>query len=132
MSILGRQVSKRTLSAFVLAMIAAGGLLPVSSGPPSREIVLVARDMTFYLEGDAVHPNPVLEVAAGETVRLVLRNRDAGMLHDVAVPGIGAATTAVEWNDEASFTFTAPKQGGTYEYVCRPHLPMMKGTLRVK
>jgi hypothetical protein len=113
MSILGQHVSKKTLGAFVLAIVGAGGLLPVWSSTSSREIVLVARDMSFYVEGDTAHANPVLEVKAGETVRVVLRNQDRGMLHDIAVPVVGAATAPVKFEDEASFTFTAPKRRGT-------------------
>jgi plastocyanin len=64
-------------------------------------------------------------------LRVILRNRDRGMTHDFAVPTAKAATDALIWNEEDSVTFEVPAEPGVYEYVCRPHLLMMKGTLKV-
>ena len=131
MSILGRRLSAKVVMAWVGAMVCAGGLIPVlTEGAPTHEFELVAKDMAFYAGSDGA-ANPVLEVRAGETVRVVLKNLDRGMMHDFAVPAVGAATEPVSWNDDETITFEAPKNPGTYEYVCRPHLAMMKGTLRV-
>jgi plastocyanin len=47
------------------------------------------------------------------------------------VPAIDVATNILNWNQRDAVTFEAPKEPGTYEYVCRPHLLMMKGVLRV-
>jgi plastocyanin len=132
MSIMGCEMSwKVAVSVAVLTVGAA--LLPVMtvmtmSRP--REITLVAKDMTFYLEGDAI-PNPVIEVGRGETIHVVLRNQERGIVHGFAVPAVKAATDLLRWNEEASVTFDAPAKPGTYEYVCQPHSLMMKGTLRV-
>ena len=46
-----------------------------------REIHLVARDMTYYLDGQN-DPNPTLHISRGEHVRIRLSNRDPGMSHD--------------------------------------------------
>jgi plastocyanin len=47
------------------------------------------------------------------------------------VPAAHAATSALSWNEEDVITFDAPTKPGTYEYICRPHTVMMKGTFRV-
>ena len=38
---------------------------------------------------------------------------------------------AIDWNERNDVVFDVPDEPGTYEYVCRPHQLMMKGTLRV-
>jgi hypothetical protein len=87
--------------------------------------------MAFYVDGDSSTPNPTLEVKAGERVRVVLRNEDRGMTHDLAVPAVAAAMDAIRWDESGEVTFDAPDTPGTYEYVCRPHALMMRGIIRV-
>ena len=131
MSILGKRVSGKTVVALATAMVCLAGLLPVWTKGSAREVVLVASDMTFRLESDPSTPNPVITVSAGETVGIVLKNRDRGMTHDFAVPAIGAEMDALGTDEQEDITFDAPAKPGTYEYVCRPHKLMMKGILRV-
>jgi plastocyanin len=131
MSILGRKISAKWVAAFAAAMI-LGALLPVMTKTPAREITLVARDMTFYLEGDYTHPNPEISVKAGEHVRIVLRNDERGMTHDFAVPAVGASVDLLQWNEQGDVTLDVPATPGNYEYVCRPHMLMMKGILKVE
>ena len=131
MSILGRKISGKVVAALAAVMI-VGAMLPVMTETPvDREITLVVRDMSFYLEGDAARPNPVITVRRGEHVRVVLKNDERGMTHDFALTALGAATDLLDWNEQDAVTFTAPDQPGTYQYVCNPHLLMMKGTLKV-
>ena len=134
MSLLGREV-RLNVSTKVVAAIAGlvllAALLPAWSSPPAREIVLVARGMTFYLDGDPSRPNPTLEVKAGERVRVVLRNRDRGMTHDFAVPALAAAMNTLDWNESGEVTLDVPDTPGTYKYECRPHRLMMRGIIRV-
>ena len=130
MSILGRKISAKWVAGLAIAMV-VGALLPVMTKTPAREITLVARDMAFYLEGDDTHPNPDIEVKAGEHVTIVVRNEDRGMTHDFALPAAAASMNLLEWNERGEVTFEVPTTPGTYEYVCRPHLLMMKGTLKV-
>ena len=134
MSILGHEVSTsvsmKVVATFAGLMLLAA-LLPARSGPPTREVTLVARDMAFYLDGDPSRPNPTLEVKAGERVRVVLRNEDRGMTHDFAVPAVAAAMNVIAWDESGEVTFDVPDTPGTYEYVCRPHALMMRGTIRV-
>jgi plastocyanin len=87
--------------------------------------------MAFYLEGNLQAPNPTIEVEAGERIRIVLRNQDRGMTHDFAVPSFAAALKPVSWNESGEVVLDIPSQPGTYEYVCRPHSLMMRGTIRV-
>jgi plastocyanin len=131
MSILGRKVSARAVLAVALVMVMAR-LLPVMTSAPAREITVVTRGMAFYVDGDFTHPNPTIAVKAGEHLRVVLRNDERGMTHDFAVPAVGAATNLLAWNQQDDVTFTAPAKAGVYEYVCNPHLLMMKGTLIVR
>jgi len=130
MSILGRKVSRKLIAAIAGLMLLAA-LLPALSSTPTTEITLVAKGMAFYLEGEPSTPNPTLAVKAGERVRIVLRNEDRGMAHDFAVPAVAAAMNLVDWDRSGEVTFDVPDTPGTYEYVCRPHRLMMRGTIRV-
>ncbi len=134
MSILGQEVSIRVSMkavAVIAGLMLLVALLPARSGTPTREVILVARGMAFYLDGDPSTPNPTLEVKAGERVRIVLRNQDRGMTHDFAVPAVAAAMNAIDWNESGEVTLDVPDTPGTYEYMCRPHALMMRGIIRV-
>lgn len=131
MSIWGRRVSTEPVAIIAVFFIVAMGVAHVISGANAREVTLVARDMAFYLDGDTGEANPVIEARAGETLRVVLKNLDRGMTHDFAVPSADAATTVLKWKEEAEITFEVPSKPGVYEYVCRPHVLMMKGTIKV-
>jgi plastocyanin len=131
MSILGRKIPTKVVVAAAAAMVVAA-LLPVLTKAPAREITLVVRDMAFYLDGDFEHANPTIQVKAGEQVRVVVRNEDRGMTHDFAVPAARASVDLLDWNEQGAVTFEVPATPGTYEYVCRPHMLMMKGTLKVE
>jgi len=130
MSVLGQPVSAKVIGALVGLMVLAA-LLPALSSTPAREVTLVAKGMAFYLEDDLQTPNPVIEVKAGERVRVVLLNQERGMTHDFAVPTLDVALNPVSWNESGEVVLEVPNQPGTYEYVCRPHRLMMKGTIRV-
>lgn len=111
------------------------GWLPLAAGPgasaPTRDIVLVARNMAFYLEGDPT-PNPTLRVQAGERVRLVLRNADPGVTHNFAVADWGIATRDLRGEESGHLEFLVPDAPGPREYQCTPHAAMMRGTIDVR
>lgn len=133
MSIAGRTIPRSAVVFAGLAMVVAA-MMPVLStsvAPEPREIRLVARDMAFYLEADPRTPNPAIDVRAGETVRITLRNDERGITHDFAVSALSAGLDPLKWGDSGSITFTAPSAPGSYEYECRPHRLMMRGILRV-
>jgi plastocyanin len=87
--------------------------------------------MAFYFEEDPGTPNPTIVLRPGETVRIVLRNDERGILHDFAVPALAADLDPLAWRERGAVTITAPRQPGAYEYVCRPHRPMMRGMIVV-
>ena len=98
---------------------------------PIREVRLVTRDMTFYLEGSD-QANPTLTFRAGEQVRIVFRNEDAGMDHDFAVPGWQTKTKLLMGKGEDTLVMRVPDKKGTETYICTPHAEIMRGTIRIE
>jgi plastocyanin len=115
----------------LVGVLVAVALVPALSWTPDREIVLVVRGMAFYADSQPGVPNPTLEVRAGERVRVVLSNEDRGLVHDFSVPALDRGLDGIRFNETSELTFTAPDTPGSYEYVCRPHALMMRGTLNV-
>jgi plastocyanin len=118
---------------FVALTVGVALVLPLVAerAPAPREIVLVARGMTFVLDGSPAAVNPALHLSPGERVRFVLRNETAGIVHDFAVPAWNVAMDPVDGGHSGAVTFTVPGQPGTFVYECRPHAQMMRGTLEV-
>ena len=88
--------------------------------------------MAYYVEGDAT-PNPPLTFTAGERIELRLVNHDApGVLHDVAIDALQAATDLVLPGQSTVVTFQVTDRPGTYEYYCRPHPAVMRGPLEIR
>jgi plastocyanin len=124
------------------AAVGAAALLPLgaeslglgreaSSARAPREIVLVARDMSFYLDGAGAE-NPTLRLQAGENVRLVLRNEEPGVVHDFAVSAWKVETRRLQARERDTVTFRVPNAPGQYEYLCNPHASMMRGIIEVE
>ena len=130
MSNWGRRISTEPVAIVAVVFMVAMGVARALMGENAREITIVAKDMAFYVEGNPT-ANPPIEARAGETLRIVLENRDRGLTHDFAVPSVDASTDVLKWNEQDEITFEVPSEPGTYEYVCQPHLLMMKGTLKV-
>jgi plastocyanin len=117
-----------------LSAVAAIGLVLAGCSGQSvvaRDVVLVARGMSFTLAADADNPNPVIQLRAGERVRIVLRNEAPGLLHDVVIPEWGVAIEAMRAGEQRDVTFSVPDVTGRFEYRCRPHSEMMKGFVEV-
>jgi plastocyanin len=95
-----------------------------------REIHLVAKDMTFFVEGQD-GPNPTLHARPGERIRIVLRNADVGMSHDFAIRSWNVNTQILRGKGQDSIEFTVPATRGTHLYSCTPHAGMMGGTIVV-
>jgi hypothetical protein len=115
-------------------LIALAVILPrvvSSSSDGVREIHLVVRDMTYYLDGQN-DPNPTLHLFRGERVRIRLSNRDPGMSHDFGVRAWKKGTGLIEGSGDAVVEFTAPDLTGDVAYACTPHGEMMRGTIRVE
>lgn len=111
--------------------LVAGIMLPriVSSREDVRDITLVARDMTYYLDGKD-EPNPSLRFTPGERVRLTLRNDDRGMSHDFRVTAWGVGTKVLDGKGQDTITFRVPAASGApVAYTCTPHTAMMSGAI---
>ena len=124
--------SRVWLAAGVTVVAVAMTIAAIGSTAKSRvrEISLVARDMAFYADGDS-QPNPVLHATPGERLRITVTNNAPGMVHDLAIDAVSAATGTLGVGQVASIEFTVPEKIGSYEYRCRPHALMMKGVLKV-
>ncbi len=123
---------KRLIVTILLAALVAGVAWGVSAARTApREIVLVARGMAFYLDGDET-PNPTLRLRPGEEVRLTLINLDRGMEHDLALAGLDLATAVLAGDGSTqTIRLRAPQQSGTWDYLCRLHAQTMRGLLEV-
>ena len=131
-----RAKNRVTVAGITLAVVAlAATLLPIMASPGDdaiRDISIVVRDMTFYVDGGS-DPNPAITVRAGERVRLRLRNEDAGMRHDFTIQAWTVATELLEdRGEEDEIVFRVPETRGTQTYRCTPHATMMSGTIRVE
>jgi plastocyanin len=100
-------------------------------GDKLREIHISVRDMSYYVEGSS-DPNPTLRVEAGQRVRIVLNNTEAGMIHDLQIPGWGVGTRLLKGKGTDTLEFTAPNERGKSSYKCTPHSEMMRGTIEVE
>ena len=122
------------VSAGRLALAAIGSVvLMACSGSPAatRDVVLVARGMNFFLESRPDDPNPVIALRAGEHVRVVLRNEAPGLLHDFVIPDWGVTLAATRAGEQREVAFSVPDAPGRVEYRCRPHSGMMSGFIDV-
>jgi hypothetical protein len=117
----------------VAALLTAAALLPLMglSREHDREVRLVAIDRTFYLEGQPT-PNPTLKLRARERIRLVLRNEDDGMRHDLRIREWNVAVPAIDGKGEQVVTFRVPDTPGTTSYTCTPHASSMLGSIEVE
>lgn len=136
---MSKTVKRGSLTLLFVALAALGALVlsgTASSETVPREIVLVADDMAFYLDGATGAEriaNPTLTLGRGETVRLVLVNRDPGMDHDWGSRGLDAGTSVIPGDGgTTSVRIEAPAEPGRHEYVCSLHARMMRGVIEVR
>ncbi len=99
------------------------------TGP--REVLIVARGMTFTRPSDPATANPVIRLEAGDQVKLTLTNDAPGLMHDFRIPAWKVHTEQIRAGDSTSVTFTVPAAGGRVEYLCGPHSTMMHGLIEV-
>jgi plastocyanin len=125
---------RRSLVGLAIAVLFALVALPSLVADPvtaPREIVLTARHMAFYLDGNPT-PNPTLRVKAGEPVTITLRSEDIGITHDVAVRSWNIGTALLSGKGAVSVSFRVPdRRDGPTEYVCSAHAVMMRGSVEI-
>ena len=116
---------------FVLALGVLVALLPlVAESVELREVVVVARQMSFYVNGQAA-ANATIHVAPGERIRITLISADPGFDHDFAVKAWGIDTPVLHGEGRTSIVVEAPDKPGKATYVCSIHASMMNGTIEV-
>jgi plastocyanin len=101
-----------------------------SPGAP-REVLVVARGMTFTLPSDPDTVNPVIRVRPGERLRLTLRNEAPGLMHNFEIPAWDVKTDQIRGGSSTSVTLTVPGEQGRYQYICAPHANLMRGFIEV-
>jgi len=120
---------------FAAALVPRVGGVGTSAEPATaaspREIHLVVKDMTYFVEGQD-SPNPTLHASPGERIRLVLKNTDSGMSHDFTIQGWKVHTRVLKGKGEDAVQFTVPDARGSHVYNCTPHSKMMTGTIVVQ
>ena len=119
----------------ITVVLALGGLvalLPLGARSlEPREVVVVARQMSFYVVGQAATANPPIQMAPGERIRLTLISADPGFDHDFAVTAWGVKTPVLHGEGRTSLVIQAPDRPGKAAYVCSLHDSMMKGIIEV-
>ncbi|MCH8345279.1 MAG: cupredoxin domain-containing protein [Planctomycetes bacterium] len=124
------------LTALMIVVVSATGvvLASMAQGAVSREITMVAKNMVFVIESaeSSGRANPTITVNTGQKITIVLRNDDAGMLHDLVIKGLDVRLEAVSCGETTRLTFTAPREPGEYVYLCSFHPRRMRGVFIVE
>ena len=124
-------VKRPALAAAVVGVPLVFAIALSARDVPAREIRIVARNMSFYVEGNP-QPNPTIALRRGERIRLVFRNDDPGTRHDFVVAGWNVETDLLRARSETAVVFRVPSAAGTAAYECTPHATMMRGTIAVE
>jgi plastocyanin len=129
-------MTRQYLRFVVMAVTVAAGMGAVALAltaerPEPREIEIVVRDMSFYVNGGA-RPNPVIRLAPGEPIVVTVRNEDTGIIHDFSIPAWSVATKRLRVGESQRLVVTVPDAPGAVTYECSPHAKMMNGTISVE
>ena len=119
---MGARLVGRSLVALMLVVVAVAIVGRVTYDSPvsqSGDIELAAQDYEFSTD--------VIEAEGGQ-VSVFVDNKDTA-LHTFTVEGLDV-DLQVPGGSTGRVTFNAP--AGSYEFICRPHSDMMKGTLEVE
>ena len=124
------------LSALMIVVVSATGavLASMAQNAVSREITLVAKNMVFSVQSTerSSEANPTITIKRGQKITIILRNDDAGMLHDLVIEGLNVRLETVSCGETTRFTFTAPREPGEYVYLCNFHPTRMRGVFVVE
>jgi plastocyanin len=107
----------------------------VDSSPNSasaREVVLIAKDVSFHKAGETDVVNPTIHLKKGETVKLTLVNQEPGqVLHCFSIGGLAVKTRRNLATGESETLTFKPAEKGIFSYACLMH-PMMAGKIVVE
>jgi len=124
------------LSALMIVVASATGavLASMAQGAVSREITMVAKNMVFNVPSleSSGEANPTITLKRGQKITIILRNDDAGMLHDLLIEGLDVRLEAVSFGETTRLTFTVPREPGKYVYLCSFHPTRMRGVFIVE
>lgn len=113
-----------TVGALGISVARGGDSTGGAAGDPVRTIVLTAKDMKFNAT------NPTINLEPGEWIRLVIRNEDPGMKHDLTIPELGLRSAVIETGETTVLSFRVPKNA-FLTYLCSFHPVSMKGVFSV-
>ena len=121
-------VKTHLLKALITTAVIAA-LLPLLAGSLKRSeavvtVVVVAKDMKFN------QTNPTIYIRPGTKIRLILRNEDPGMRHDLVLEALGLETPILKKGESAILEFVVEDEG-LFEYICSLHPVLMRGILMV-
>ena len=96
-------VKTHLLKALITTAVVAA-LLPLLAGSLTRSesvvtVVVVAKDMKFN------QTNPTIFIRPGTKIRMVLRNEDPGMRHDLVLEALGLETPIIKAGESAVLEF---------------------------
>ena len=97
-----------------------------------REVLVVARGVTFTVPSDSRAANPRITLAPGERVQITLRSEAPGLIHDFQIPAWNVKTEQVRGGESTSVVFVAPETEQRAEYVSGPHAETLRGVIEVK
>jgi plastocyanin len=108
-----------------VALVGCGGGSAATIGPFSGS------GITVQAVGIQFEPREI-QLPAGQPLRIVLDNRDAGVPHDIGIrqDGRDLGTSAIVTGPAMTEVRFGPLEPGTYQYVCTVH-PSMMGTLTI-
>ena len=117
------------LTLIVLTVLAAFSTLSFGrkATTPVHTIVLETDGPTYSI-GEQI--NPTLRIRQGDPIRLVLKNRDTGIVHALEIPGLSPDTLQIAAGEEGAIEFTA-NRSGEFPYRCPQHCPLMRGRIIV-
>ena len=113
-----------TVAALGISVARGGDSKGDSIDDPVRTILLTAKGMKFNAT------NPTIDLEPGVWIRIVLRNEDPGMQHDLVVPQLGLRSAVTETGESTVLSFRVP-ESGLLTYLCSFHPVSMKGTFYV-
>jgi len=130
---------------FLIASLVAWKMIAARYDHPAAvRLVIVARDMAFYLQDPATgklsaQPNPALRLPAGRSVSILFRNEDQGMQHNLVIPALDRQTRLLSAGEQQQLQLEMPislneshSTGGPQtigNYFCSLHSQVMHGQL---